>query len=668
MVFELERATLYRTAPSRIDGWLSWQIEQIRIALSGVTNFNGFCQINHYGANFVAASIYAILHDDSDRRSKWQTQLKGDGKSGFASDQATNDRHLPQAAEAGYSQDDEGDYIFSKKSKILLIIENRLVTFEGPPLLRAYSLQCQEACRLALPVFLFIGVEERVMNRQLISFSLGILTLIYAGSGVQAQVLPGAIYGDVYWVGGDGEWTGDVTANPEYSTGNWSTDPNATSGVPAKFVFGRNDGIRVNQVIGPGGFDLDRVPCNEPGCTTGNIPGGTQAGTDIYINKPVTVFYNPNRMFLTGDDGLDRFGDFRVQASPDFPGTPTLNLSNGAVFEHQTTSGGDIDGMWTRWNGAELNLDNATFRRTGDPANGFASGAWMFASFHGFDNSVQSVNLKNGSLFYNEGQAWFGQSSFDLMDGNAAGIRVVVTINDGHMDFTKGDEYGLDNDGLFLRSDLAFVYDHKPDGDTNPDDDEVYIINFTGPGSITVDGDNANPLDGDTTTGGGGIRVARQTGTTHPREIDGQIQEVADYVGGDTQVSYQDLWDMGILRAHGKSGLDGETFNDYFTVANNPGDTDYKLTSIVVPLPETIPGDYNRDGSVDAADYLLLRKGSLLADGNGSMHIDPVDEMIWRKNFGLSSAGSGSGGVPEPGTALLTLIGMAALCVLRRSR
>ena len=498
-----------------------------------------------------------------------------------------------------------------------------------------------------------------MINRAVPALILGTLLFV---SGI-AQ---GAVYDDIYWVGGDGEWTGDVTAIPEYSTGNWSTDPNATTGLPAKFVFGRNDGIRVGQVIGEGGFDLDRVPCADVACTT-PIPGGTQLGTDIYINKPVTVFYNPNRQLLTGDDGLDRFGDWRIQPDANFPGTPTFNLSNGAVFEHRTTVGGDVDGMWTRWNGAELNIDNATFRRTGDEANGFSGGAWMFASYHGYDNSVQTVSITNGGRFENEGQAWFGVSGFDLLDDNPPGIRIVVTINDGHMDFTGGDEYGLDNDGLPLRSDVAFVYGRTPDGDTDPTDDETYIINFTGPGTITVDGDHPAPLDGDTTTGGGGIRVARQTGETIM--VGGDI--LAVYEGADTQVSYQDLWDLGILRAQNQSGLTGANFNDFFTVTNSPGQDDYTLTSLVVADPPGVQGDYNGDGTVDAADYVVWRKtlGSttdLRADGNGSLHIDAVDHQYWRRNFGNPPAIGTSAAVPEPRTMLLIFISAACLSGFQR--
>ena len=90
--------------------------------------------------------------------------------------------------------------------------------------------------------------------------------------------------------------------------------PNAATGLPAKYVLGRNDGLRTNQAIGNGGYDLDRVPCGGTFSCTATTGAGTQLGTDIYISGPVTVTYNPNNQFLSGDDGLDRFGDFRFSS------------------------------------------------------------------------------------------------------------------------------------------------------------------------------------------------------------------------------------------------------------------------------------------------------------------------------------------------------------------
>jgi hypothetical protein len=83
----------------------------------------------------------------------------------------------------------------------------------------------------------------------------------------------------------------------------------------------------------------------------------------------------------------------------------------------------------------------------------------------------------------------------------------------------------------------------------------------------------------------------------------------------------------------------------------------------------TVPGDFNFDGTVDAADYVVWRSGL------GTLY-SPSHYNIWRTNFG-SSLGSGSGAtlpsaaplsaaVPEPGNASLLI--MAAAIAMWKSR
>ena len=81
-------------------------------------------------------------------------------------------------------------------------------------------------------------------------------------------------------------------------------------------------------------------------------------------------------------------------------------------------------------------------------------------------------------------------------------------------------------------------------------------------------------------------------------------------------------------------------------------------------------GDYNGDGNVDAADYVVWRKSlgqtgaGLAADGNLDGTIDSEDYGIWRVNFGRSR-GSGAifarapmaaANVPEPATVSLLVL------------
>jgi hypothetical protein len=75
----------------------------------------------------------------------------------------------------------------------------------------------------------------------------------------------------------------------------------------------------------------------------------------------------------------------------------------------------------------------------------------------------------------------------------------------------------------------------------------------------------------------------------------------------------------------------------------------------------TQPGDYNKNGIVDAADYVVFSKG--LASGTYA---------TWRANFGEGSPGvltanlSHNALVPEPAAGLLSLISCYAIFASRR--
>jgi hypothetical protein len=86
--------------------------------------------------------------------------------------------------------------------------------------------------------------------------------------------------------------------------------------------------------------------------------------------------------------------------------------------------------------------------------------------------------------------------------------------------------------------------------------------------------------------------------------------------------------------------------------------------------------DFNDDGTIDAADYTVWRDNlgltgtatQLTGDANGDLNVDNTDYDLWKAAFG-TSPGSGSlaaVGVPEPGTALLALVGVAGLIGGRR--
>jgi hypothetical protein len=109
---------------------------------------------------------------------------------------------------------------------------------------------------------------------------------------------------------------------------------------------------------------------------------------------------------------------------------------------------------------------------------------------------------------------------------------------------------------------------------------------------------------------------------------------------------------------------------DYFAA-----DADLTFTLIT-----TIPGDYNGDDVVSAADYTVWRNalGTAVAtrgtggDGNFDGQVTMADYHIWKRNFGKTLGGPGAGGVagevavPEPASATICLLAAIGFIAARR--
>jgi hypothetical protein len=99
-----------------------------------------------------------------------------------------------------------------------------------------------------------------------------------------------------------------------------------------------------------------------------------------------------------------------------------------------------------------------------------------------------------------------------------------------------------------------------------------------------------------------------------------------------------------------------------------------QITERLLPMP----GDYNDDRMVNAADYTAWRESfgsmsDLDADGNGNGIVDAADYVLWRKAM---TAGAASGttlarsanqlpSVPEPATASVLLLALIMACSWR---
>jgi hypothetical protein len=104
-----------------------------------------------------------------------------------------------------------------------------------------------------------------------------------------------------------------------------------------------------------------------------------------------------------------------------------------------------------------------------------------------------------------------------------------------------------------------------------------------------------------------------------------------------------------------------------FTNSNTPNGDEIIAFSLA---PPEFPGDFNEDGKVDAADYVVWRKnGANPLPNDTGLTTSQARFDLWRANFGnMQMPGGGSGGaVPEPASAVLMLLGLAVVGWRRRA-
>ena len=89
----------------------------------------------------------------------------------------------------------------------------------------------------------------------------------------------------------------------------------------------------------------------------------------------------------------------------------------------------------------------------------------------------------------------------------------------------------------------------------------------------------------------------------------------------------------------------------------------YNPTNVMLQIVAGLLGDYNNNGTVDAADYVVWRKNDGTQEGFNT----------WRANFGATAAGAGAvalaetaAAVPEPAASVLLIFAAAVWCLRRR--
>jgi hypothetical protein len=338
-----------------------------------------------------------------------------------------------------------------------------------------------------------------------------------------------------------------------------------------------------------------------------------------------------------------------------------------APFNARILDGGVGDAGAGHANAADLELAGTTAAIVG---TGVLTNR---GSISGTGNVQIAVDNASGGTINAVGDTLTFTEAVDNADG--AQINAINSTLDFHTGLTNAGELNLINTvvigAVTANGDLSVA------GDTTFTGDITGAGAFTGAGSVTFVGSYA-PGDGSHVPFEGDVTFA-SSNTLHIDIGDGALDQLA--IAGDATVggalsitlldgfmpALDDTFEI-LTAAGGIGGTFAET--NLPALGGNLGwNLDYGANSVTLAAVPGLPGDFNLDGAVDAADYVIWRKNIRAPE--------PYEE--WRGNFGASVAAAGSpaaasrGGapldtaVPAPNTLTLLILGGLAVCGRRRS-
>jgi hypothetical protein len=417
---------------------------------------------------------------------------------------------------------------------------------------------------------------------------------------------------------------GDYTANHKIQIGEVGTGTATVSSGSVKTPFGEQD-------IFVGGEE-------NTGTGTLTVSGAStavNASDDFILGRVGTGTFNFQGGWVTG--GFTVVGKF---------GTGTWNQSGG-VFEQDF---GDIeigDGGRQDQSGiagprvGTINLTGGVIQSAGHLAIGNRVGGGVVNISGGA--LALTAEATDGSIIVGRGMNWEDMPGV----GGATTLRVT------------GDDSTIIANGSFLM---------------NPVDvhsSSMLVARITGPTHTTI------KVAGDADIANGTFKVELQGYTPVAGNSWTILQAGADIAAEKTAIST--LADS-LTTATGYDGLqhmdpalvgtllgtfEAEDFSMAPLSAGLTWDVVYAGTSVILKVvgPAGIHGDYNADGKVNAADYVVWRKTlgqsiTLPNDRTPGM-VTTEDYAVWRENFGaMSGAAAGLGGaqVPEPTGMILLAI------------
>jgi autotransporter-associated beta strand protein len=492
-----------------------------------------------------------------------------------------------------------------------------------------------------------------------------------AGANTTVTVGAGGVQPNIVSINGTANYTlsgGDIKGSTIggggglYFAGNGNATISNNYTVPGPIVSNRND---------IGGATISGVISATTGVT---VTGGTLtfAGNNTFSSnitlgnhtEGTTTF--PGRLSVAADNNLGAV-----------PGSPTANsivLAGGALNTTATftlnsnrgitttagasaisndpgttlTYGGIISGTGglTQSGGGKLVLAGAN-TYAGDTTVTGGTGALITSTLAiGADNALPTGTLLN----LNSGNTAGGNATFDLNGFNQTVGGIALTGTSTPVSMLAGtitNSAGGAAKNFTVNNDTPRTYAGAISGNLNLVKDGALDLTLTG----------AKTYAGDTKVLGGTLSInnAYLADAADVYLATGALFNL-NFTGSDT---IRSLFIDGVGQVTGTWGGTGSGAAHITPLLTGTGLLD------VTTAAAGLPGDYNNDGKVDAADYVMWRKNPAGFGGN------PAGYNTWRANFGKPpGAGSGLGGsaVPEPTTLLLTLVMVGSMLVVGSPR
>jgi hypothetical protein len=369
----------------------------------------------------------------------------------------------------------------------------------------------------------------------------------------------------------------------------------------------------------------DDIGIGRTGNGTLNFQGGRMTGVFTFLGKFGTGVWNHSGGVFDQAGGDIEIGD---GGRPDQAGTPgprngTINLSAGVIHGAGHFALGNRNGTGT------VNINGGALDITGD-SNG------------------------TGTIFVGRGMDWAG------MTGAGGPVALRVTGDDSIVVANGGFSMNVDN----VASSSTLIANI-----TGPAHTPIKVVGDANiaKGTFKVELTGYTPVSGDTWT----IVEAGADISTQLTAIDALVS-----AGGYPMLTHVPGSSVGTLMGTFAS----TDFSMAPLTAGLSWGVDYVGNKVLLKVTGTavgISGDYNNNGVVDAADYVVWRNAGptdVLPNDPSPGVVDANDYNTWKSHFGMGSSGSGaaaslaSAAVPEPGCWLLVATALATMGARYRHR